>query len=275
MKEGRNMGRVENKVAIVTGGAMGMGKASCVLLAKEGAKVVIADINESEGKKVAGEIKANGGTAAFMFLDVGNEENWKKVVNDTVKLYGKLDILVNNAGITLPGNVEETTLENWRKLMNVNLEGVFLGIKYSIKAMKESNNGYGSIINFASVDSHQSQPTLAAYDASKGAVRSLTKSAAVYLGKAGTYIRVNSIHPGFIWTPLQQAYQEALGRNAKEAEEYMSKLQPLKLQGMPEDIAYGVLYLASDESRFVTGSEMVIDGGILSALFPDSFWEFG
>jgi 3(or 17)beta-hydroxysteroid dehydrogenase len=250
------MDRVRNKVAIVTGGAGGLGKAEALLLAKEGAKVVVTDIDEAGIQAVAEEINSRGGRADFVKHDVASESEWGQVLKRTLDNFGKLDVLVNNAGVILYKKIEDTSLAEWRWLMSVNLDGVFLGVKFAIEAMKK--NGGGSIINIASVAGLIGNPDASAYHASKGGVRSLTKAAAIECSKAGYdyNIRVNSIYPGVINTRMAEdlrqdtaKYRTALGWHA------------MGHFGEPEDVAYGVLYLASDESKFLTGSELVIDGG--------------
>ena len=193
----------------------------------------------------------------FLKQDVAKEEDWKRVIASTVARFGGLDILVNNAGVALPANAEDTTLDQWRWLMSINLDGVFLGVKYAIGAMKAKG---GSIVNLSSIEGLIGDPNLAAYNASKGGVRLLTKSAALHCAKAGYKIRVNSIHPGYILTPMVEGYVAAQADPAA-AKTALAALHPLGHIGEPDDIAYGVLYLASDESKFVTGSELVIDGG--------------
>jgi 3(or 17)beta-hydroxysteroid dehydrogenase len=251
------MDRVKGKVVVVTGAASGLGKGAASLLAKEGAKVILTDINEVGGKEAAEEIRRDGGEATFMKLDVSNESDWREVIKKTLDEFGRLDVLVNNAGVELVKEIADTSLEEWRWLMSVNLDGVFLGTKYAIRAMRES--GGGSIINMSSVAGIVGTfDDTAAYCASKGGVRLLTKAAALECSKAGHdyNIRVNSIHPGVIQTPLVEAL-------LKEADirERLKDIHPIGFIGEPIDIAYVVLYLASDESRLVTGSEMVIDGG--------------
>jgi 3(or 17)beta-hydroxysteroid dehydrogenase len=251
------MDRVKGKVAIVTGAASGLGKGAASLLAKEGAKVILADINEAGGKKAAEEIRRDGGEAIFMKLDVTNESDWSEVIKKTLAEFGRLDVLVNDAGVELVKEIADTSLEEWRWLMSVNLDGVFLGTKYGIRGMRES--GGGSIINISSVAGIVGTfDDTAAYCASKGGVRLLTKAAALECSKAGHdyNIRVNSIHPGVIQTPMV----EALLRDV-DIRERLKDIHPIGFLGEPIDIAYVVLYLASDESRLVTGSEMVIDGG--------------
>jgi 3(or 17)beta-hydroxysteroid dehydrogenase len=250
------MDRVKGKSAIVTGGAGGMGRAISWLLASEGAAVTITDINETGGRQIAGEIKAGGGRAIFIKHDVTSESDWRRVIETTVAEHGKLDVLVNNAGVQLMRDIENMTLEEWRWLIGINLDGVFLGTKHAVGAMKKS--GGGSIINMSSAagligTAHNT----AAYCASKGAVRLFTKASALEFSKIGHdyNIRVNSVHPGIIDTPMTQAMRdESLGDS-------MGSIMPIGFTGQPIDIAYGVLYLASDESRLVTGAELVIDGG--------------
>lgn len=253
------MNRVQGKVAIVTGGALGIGKACALKLAEEGARVVITDIKEEEGQQVVAAIKAAKGDAIFIRHDTASEDGWKQVIDTTLKTYGKLDILVNNAGVGKTTNVEDATLEDWRFLNSINLDGVFLGTKYGIQAMKQGGNG-GSIINMSSILGIVGEATAASYNASKGGVRLFTKSAALHCARSGYKIRVNSVHPGYINTPMVQSAMAA-GGDAAAMQNYLVSLHPIGHLGEPDDIAYGVLYLASDESKFVTGSELVIDGG--------------
>lgn len=250
--------RVKDKVAIVTGGAKGLGEATSKLLAKEGAKVVLTDLDDKTGHRVEEEIKAAGGTAKFMRQDVADEKRWKEVVDDTVKLFGRLDILVNNAGVGHSGSAEDETLEKWRFLQSINLDAVFLGTREAIRVMKEHKSG--SIVNLSSIEGLVGDPTLAAYNASKGGVRLFTKSAALHCAKSGYGIRVNSVHPGYIWTPMVEENAKRDG-NVEERRAQLTALHPIGKLGVPEDIAYGILYLASDEAGFVTGTELVIDGG--------------
>jgi 3(or 17)beta-hydroxysteroid dehydrogenase len=250
------MNRVQDKVAIVTGAASGMGEASARLLAKEGAKVVLSDVNEVAGARIAKEIVDQGGACIFAKLDVASESDWQRVIASTLERFGRLDVLVNNAGVTVNKGLEETTLEEWRWVMSINLDGVFLGVKYAIGAMKKT--GGGSIINISSAAGLVGQLWAGAYCSSKGGVRLLTKAAALECSKAGRdyNIRVNSIHPGCVRTALL----EPLLKN-EEMAAIINNLHPVGHLGEPEDIAYAVLYLASDESRFTTGSELVVDGG--------------
>jgi NAD(P)-dependent dehydrogenase (short-subunit alcohol dehydrogenase family) len=251
------MSRVIGKVAIVTGGAGGMGRAIASLLAKEGAKVVVTDVDEANGKKAAEEIRRGGGEVVFVKHDVTSERDWSELIKKTLAEFGKLDILVNNAGTMLVKEIEKTSLEEWRRVMSVNLDGVFLGTKYAIGAMKKS--GGGSIVNISSaVGIIATLDDTSAYCSSKGAVRLFTKAAALECSKAGhNYnIRVNSVHPG----PTETAMTEPLLADKIIRKRLESDI-PIGSLGKPVDIAYAVLYLASDESRFVTGAELVIDGG--------------
>ena len=244
--------RLENKVAMISGGARGMGAVEARLFAQEGAKVIIGDMLEEEGRKVEAEINETGGECVFVPLDVTNEDDWQAAVNEAVSRFGRLDILVNNAGIYRAHDVLETTSAEWDQVMDINAKGVFLGTKYAIPEMRKA--GGGSIVNISSVAGLVGSKQTTAYTASKGAVRLLTKSTAIQYASEG--IRANSIHPGTIETPMT----EGLLANPGNREDRMNRT-PLKRLGTPEDVAYGALYLASDEASFVTGSELVIDGG--------------
>jgi 3(or 17)beta-hydroxysteroid dehydrogenase len=250
------MDRVKGKVAIITGGAGGLGKAQAVLLAQEGAKVVVTDLDEAHGQGVAEEIKGNGGEALFIRHDVSSEAQWKSVIKETLKKFSKLDILVNNAGVIIFKNIQETSLDEWRWVMSINLDGVFLGTKYAMEAMKKS--GGGSIINISSAAGIIGTLDTSAYHASKGGVRIFTKAAALECSKAGYdyNIRVNSVHPGVMKTAMVEGLMED-----EDKMKAALSWHPIGRFGEPEDVAYGVLYLASDESSFVTGTELVIDGG--------------
>ncbi|PKB79821.1 MAG: cyclopentanol dehydrogenase [SAR202 cluster bacterium Io17-Chloro-G9] len=247
------MGRLDGKVALISGGARGQGAAEARLFAREGAKVVIGDVLDPEGTRVAAEIAESGGDALYVHLDVTHEEDWRSAIGEAISSYGRLDVLVNNAGIWRRGRVEDTTVEDWDTILDVNAKGVFLGTKQAIPEMRKA--GGGSIINISSTAGLVGGPRSSAYTASKGAVRLFTKATAVQY--AGEGIRANSIHPGAIDTVMiQQVWQgEEQNREAAIAR------TPLGRIGTPEDIAYGVLFLASDESSFMTGSELVIDGG--------------
>jgi NAD(P)-dependent dehydrogenase (short-subunit alcohol dehydrogenase family) len=251
------MGRVEGRVAIVTGGALGIGKACCLLLAKEGAKVAVTDILDQEGQKLANQIKSSGGVAEFWHLDVSNEKEVQKSFANINGEFGKIDILVNNAGIAgVSKPTHEITEEEWDKVMAVNVKGVFFCTKHVIPYMKKTGNG--SIINLSSIYGIVSAPDVPPYHASKGAVRIMTKTDAFLYAKDN--IRVNSVHPGFIWTPMVENYAKSQG-DVEDVRKLLDSLHPIGHIGEPDDIAYGVVYLASDESKFVTGSELVIDGG--------------
>jgi len=251
--------RVDNKVALVTGGGSGIGEAICMRLAEEGASVVVADINESNARRVAGAI---GAAALAIHQDVTSEERWQEVVAEIIERFGRLDILVNNAGIAVVGTVEDTSLADWRATQNVNLDAVFLGTREVIKVMKA---GGGSIINISSIEGIIGDPAVAAYNASKGGVRIFTKSVALHCAAEGYPIRVNSVHPGFIATAM---VTDALASMAEdESETFQERIManiPMGRMGEPLDIANGVLFLASEESRYMTGSELVIDGGYIA-----------
>ena len=244
--------RLQNKVALISGGAKGMGAVEAKLFAKEGAKVVIGDVLEAEGKQIEAAINETGGECLFVPLDVTDENQWKEAVAATLGRFGKLDILINNAGIFRTNAVEETSSAEWDQVMDINAKGVFLGAKAAIPAMREA--GGGSIINLSSVAGLVGAAYSSAYSASKGAVRLFTKSTAIQYATDG--VRCNSIHPGVIQTDMTK---EAIADSQFKAQ----RLDPTPLArlGQPEDVAYGALYLASDESSFVTGAELVIDGG--------------
>lgn len=251
------MGRVNGKVALVTGGAKGIGEACSLLLAREGARLMVTDVDEAAGQAVVRQIRDAGGEAAFMAQDVTVEAEWQAVIAACVSQFGGLQVLVNNAGIAFGKNVQETSLEDWRRMMAVNLDAVFLGTKHAIPVMTGHK---GSIINIASIEGIVADPQLAAYNASKGGVRLFTKSAALHCAKTRLGVRVNSVHPGYIWTPMVENHLRSLG-DVEGGRAYLDSLHPIGHVGDAMDVAYGVLYLASDESKFVTGSELVIDGG--------------
>ncbi len=247
------MGRLDGKVAIISGGARGQGATEARMLASEGAKVIFGDLLDDAGRQVEAEIRELGGEATYVHLDVTQEADWQAAVDEAVNRYGRLDVLVNNAGILIRKNIEETTVEDWDRIFAVNAKGVFLGTKSAIPAMREA--GGGSIINISSTAGLVGSPNgSASYTATKGAVRLFTKSTAIQYAREG--IRCNSIHPGPIETDM---IQDTLS-DPDMLELRMQRL-PLGRVGKPEEIAYGVIYLASDESSFVTGSELVIDGG--------------
>jgi 3(or 17)beta-hydroxysteroid dehydrogenase len=261
------MDRVKDKVALVTGAesadgaVLGLGRASALMLAREGAKVVATDIAPRAHDSVVNEIRGAGGEAIFVRHDVAAEAQWQAAVETALDAFGRLDILVNMAGISQDGSVEDTVLEDWRRLMAVNLDGVFLGIKHGVAAMKRG--GGGSIVNVSSIYGSVGGKNIAAYSASKGAVRNLTKSAALHCAAAGYGIRVNSVHPGSCLTPMYTTYWSAKSSVEEGLAENLGET-PMGRLGTPDDVAYGVLYLASDESSFMTGAELVIDGGFLA-----------
>jgi NAD(P)-dependent dehydrogenase (short-subunit alcohol dehydrogenase family) len=255
------MNRLDGKVALVTGGALGIGRACCIHLAQEGAHVAVTDIRSDEGHQVSEEIRAQGGSAWFWELDVTSEEAVKKVIDEVQKHFGGLHVLVNNAGIAGADRpTHELSLEDWDKVLNVNVKGVFLCTKHAIPHMRRS--GSGSIINLSSIYGIIGAPDIPPYHASKGAVRLMTKTDALQYAK--DKIRVNSVHPGYIWTPLVQGIAERSSQSVDEFRQHLDSLHPVGHVGEPDDIAHGVVYLASDEARFVTGSELVIDGGYTS-----------
>jgi len=260
------MGQVEGKVALVTGGASGIGAGCASRLAEEGAMVVITDVQDAKGEELAAEIKKAGGKARYLHHDVTSEDAWVAIVADVEKTEGRLDILVNNAGIGVAcPSITMMKLEDWRRQQAVNVEGVFLGIKHSLPLMRKAGNG-GSIINMSSVAGLKGSPPLAAYSATKGAVRLFTKAIALECANFKDGIRVNSVHPGIIETPiwLSIAGMGQPGANAPPDLDAMTATSvPLGVKGLPKDIANGVLWLASDESRYVTGLELVIDGGLI------------
>ena len=245
--------RLEGKVAFISGGARGMGAAEVRLFAAEGASVAFGDVLEAEGEALADEIQASGGQALFLTLDVTSAAQWQQAIDATEARFGRLDILVNNAGVRGSGLVEDVSVEEWDRVMNINAKGVFLGTKTALPALRRS--GGGSIVNISSqlglvgVDNSSSQ-----YQASKGAVRIFTKATAIQY--AGEGIRANSVHPGPVATPMTEG-----GRSDPQRYNTTVSRIPLGRYGQPEDVAYGVLFLASDESSFMTGSELVIDGG--------------
>ncbi len=248
------MGRLEGKVAVITGAASGMGADEARLFAQEGARVVLTDLSEDDGHRVEAGIGEAGGDALFIRADVTSEEDWTKVIEETLSRYGKLDVLVNNAGIS-SGSYDPLDIEGWSRIMAVNATGVYLGTVYAIPAMIEA--GGGSIVNISSimgfVGGESGHP---AYHASKGAVRIFTKAIAVRHGPDG--IRANSVHPGFM--PPMRSTRHASRPVGSE----VISLTPLRRSGEVREVANGVLFLASDEASFITGTELVIDGGFLA-----------
>ncbi len=256
-------GRVAGKAAMVSGAATGIGESIAARLALEGARVAVADIDEARGVDVVAAIREAGGEALFVSLDVTEEMSWQAAIGATESEFGRLDILVNNAGISIVESVDKMSFEDWRAVMAVNIDGVFLGTKHAVPAMRRA--GGGSIINISSILGLTGLEKFSAYCASKGAVRLFTKAVALECGRDGSAIRVNSIHPGYIHTAMMEdTCRRDYGDIATGLAE-LGKLHPIGRVGEPEDIAAGVLYLASDESKFVTGSELAIDGGYTAA----------
>jgi NAD(P)-dependent dehydrogenase (short-subunit alcohol dehydrogenase family) len=248
--------RLAGKVALVTGGASGMGRSEATIFAREGARVVVGDVLEAEGKETAAAIAAAGGQARFQRLDVTREADWQEAVRATVAAFGKLDVLVNNAGISGSIAPDEFDTAAWDTLMAVNAKGVFLGMKHAAPAMRQA--GGGSIVNISSISGFTGQDRIhMGYNASKGAVRIMTKSAAVQLARDG--IRVNSVHPGLL-PPMRTSRVSA----DPAWREKMVRAVPLRREGRVEEVAHAVLFLASDEASYITGTELVVDGGYLA-----------
>jgi len=247
--------RLNGKVALVSGGASGMGQSEALIFGREGAKVVVADLLE-EGQQVADKIKGAGGQAMFVKLDVSKEAEWEKAVKAAVDAFGKLDVLVNNAGISGTFDQDMLSTAAWDKLMDINAKGVFLGMKTAIPAMQRA--GGGAIVNISSISGFVGQNGVhMAYNASKGAVRIMTKTAAVQFAKDG--IRVNSVHPGML-PPMRSSK----GSADPTWREKMIRAVPMKREGRVEEVAHAVLFLASDEASYITGTELVVDGGYLA-----------
>lgn len=252
------MKRMENKVVVVTGGALGIGRSAALLLAQEGARVAVTDINDKEGQVVVDEIEKSGGTARYWRLDVSEEESVRDVFMRIAEEFGAIDVLVNNAGISGVNKPTHTiSKEEWDKVISVNIGGVFLCTKHAIPYMKK--RGSGSIINLSSIYGIIGAADLPPYHASKGAVRLMSKNDALIYAKDN--IRINSIHPGFIWTPLVEKLANDSPEGAESFRQHLDDLHPIGHVGEAKDVAYGVLYLASDEAKFITGTELIIDGG--------------
>jgi 3(or 17)beta-hydroxysteroid dehydrogenase len=256
------MGRVQDKVALVTGGASGIGFAAAKLFVDEGATVVVADRDEAAAKTA---VAALGKGALFHRLDVTREDEWVAVTDAVARDFGRIDILVNSAGVVLFKDIEATTLDEWRALMAVNLDGTFLGCKHAVRVMKDRGGGRGgSIVNMSSVAGLIGSGNLAAYSASKGGVRLLTKSVALHCARKGYNIRCNSVHPSFADTPMLRSMLES-ARNPAKLEANFTAAAPLGRLAQPIEIAHTILFLASDESAFTTGAELVVDGGLTAA----------
>ncbi len=250
------MGRVQDKVALITGGTAGIGYATAELIGQEGGKIVITDMRPVEGEASAQKLRDQGYDAIFIEQNVTDEQRWKEVLAAVVEKYGRLDILVNNAGVGEETKLEESDLAHWRFVNSVNMEAVFMGTQNAIKQMKL--NGGGSIINISSIEGIVGDPRFGAYNASKGGVRLFTKSAALYCAEKKYNIRVNSVHPGFTQTPL---LNDAAGGFSEADAERINREIAIGYMAEPIDQAYGILFLASDESRYMTGTELIIDGG--------------
>lgn len=252
------MDRLKGKVAVVTGGSVGIGAATATRMAEEGAAVAILDCQDQDGEALANQLNDRGLKAGYWHCDVSKEQEVKQVLDKVAGKFGSLTVLVNNAGIAGPNKpTHELTEEEWDVVQNVNVKGVFFCTKHAIPHMKKA--GVGSIINLSSIYGLISAPDIPPYHASKGAVRLMSKTDALLY--ATENIRANSIHPGFIWTPLVEAHLKTTGLDPQEARKATDALHPVGHMGEPDDIAWGAVYLASDESKFVTGSELVIDGG--------------
>lgn len=261
------MNRVEGKVALVSGAARGIGAASAKLLGQGGARVVLGDVLEAEGQATAEEIQRAGGTAVFVRLDVTREEDWAHAVGLAVERFGSLDVLVNNAGIYHSRTLEETSLADWRRVMAVNLDGVFLGTRAALGAMKQRKaQSWGSIINTSSTAGIVGAPGVAAYSATKGGVRAFTKATAIECARLGYRVRVNSIHPGLIESDMTRQVLDELVRSGTmggeaEVRNFFVGIHPIGRIGAPADVAQAVAFLASDDAAFITGIELVVDGG--------------
>ncbi|MEM9725029.1 MAG: glucose 1-dehydrogenase [Pseudomonadota bacterium] len=253
------MGRLQGKIALITGGARGLGEAMGRAMAAEGAAVALTDLLEEEGTRVAADLTEQGHKAMFLQQDVTDEARWDAVVAEVSDRFGGLNVLVNNAGIAAVGAIDEASFADWRRTQAVNLDSVFLGCRAGVRYMKDQ--GGGSIINISSIEGIVGNAVLAAYNASKGGVRLLTKSAAVRCAEAGFGVRVNSIHPGFVMTAM---VSEGFADAPPEMADQVIAMTPMKRFGTPEEIAAGAVFLASEESAFMTGSELVIDGGVIA-----------
>lgn len=255
--------RLKGKVALITGGASGLGANAAILMAQEGASVVVADIAADRGKAVADKL---GSAGHFVKLDVTSEDNWKAAIKETVDKFGALHVLLNSAGIGLSKTVEEIQLEEWRKVHAIDLDGVFLGCKHGVTEIKKHTGKQtggrlgGSIINISSISGIIAGANMAAYNSAKAGVRLLSKSVALHCAKSGYNIRCNSVHPTFIDTPILDKYRDRFGNEMMQQK--LGRQVPIGRLGRPEEVGWALVFLASDESSFMTGSEVVIDGGI-------------
>jgi 3(or 17)beta-hydroxysteroid dehydrogenase len=250
--------RLAGKVALITGGASGLGANAAALMVEEGAKVVVADIAVDRGQAVADKL---GSPGHFVKLDVTSEDNWQAVIGEAVDKYGALHVLVNSAGIGLGKTVEEISLEEWRKVHAIDLDGVFLGCKHGVAEIKKHTHKLGgSIINISSISGIIAGANMAAYNSAKAGVRLLSKSVALHCAKSGYNIRCNSVHPTFIDTPILDRYRDRFGNEVMQQK--LGRQVPIGRLGRPEEVGWPLVFLASDESSFMTGSEVVIDGGI-------------
>jgi len=261
------MGQLQGKVAIVTGGASGIGAACVATLAREGAKVVVTDLDDARGQAIVDSIGSAGGAALFLHQDVSLEEGWPEVVEATERRFGRLDVMVANAGIGIMCRAVEMSLADWRRQTAVNLDGVFLSVKYAVPAMRRA--GGGSIVIMSSVAGLRGSAGLAGYCATKGGVRLFAKAVAMECAAAGDNIRINTVHPGVIDTPIWTKLPVSAGRNTPiDPHEVAKAGVPLGRAGQAQDIANGVLFLASDASSYMTGAELVIDGGMTGGARP-------
>ncbi|MBM3645272.1 MAG: glucose 1-dehydrogenase [Alphaproteobacteria bacterium] len=250
--------RLAGKVALITGAASGLGENAAALMAREGARVVIADIQEEKGRAVAASLGASG---HFVKLDVTSEENWQAAIAATVAKFGGLHVLLNSAGIGLSKTVEDITLEEWRRVHAIDLDGVFLGCKHGVAEIKKHTSRLGgSVINISSISGIIAGANMAAYNSAKAGVRLLSKSVALHCAKSGYNIRCNSVHPTFIDTPILDRHRVRMGNEVMQQK--LGRQVPIGRLGRPEEVGWALVFLASDESSFMTGSEVVIDGGI-------------
>ena len=255
--------RLKGKVSLITGGASGLGANAAILMAQEGASVVVADVAVDRGKAVAAKL---GSAGHFVKLDVTSEDNWKAAIQETVDKFGALHVLLNSAGIGLSKTVEDITLEEWRKVHAIDLDGVFMGCKHGVAEIKKHTGKQtggrlgGSIINISSISGIIAGANMAAYNSAKAGVRLLSKSVALHCAKSGYNIRCNSVHPTFIDTPILDRYRDRFGNEVMQQK--LGRQVPIGRLGRPEEVGWALVFLASDESSFMTGSEVVIDGGI-------------